>query len=305
MATVTPSVCVVGSLNLDLVVRVARMPRTGETVRGSGVDHHLGGKGLNQAVAARRSGAEVAMVGCVGDDDFGRRLLAGLAAEGIDHAGVATVAGPTGVAVPLVDEQSGDNAIVVVAGANGAMDAPCVALAEEAIRAAAVVVLQFEIPMDGVVAAADIARDGGAQVVLNPSPAATLPDRLVGLIDVLVVNETELAALGPGNDDHVDEARAVAQRWELGAVVVTLGARGALAVTARGQFRVAPHQVEVVDTVGAGDAFCGALAAALAAGEDLAGAVVRGNAAGALACTVRGAVPAMPTAAAVDRLLAG
>ena len=301
----TPSVCVVGSLNLDLVVRVARMPRTGETIRGSSVDHHLGGKGLNQAVAARRSGAEVAMVGCVGDDDFGRQLLAGLAAEGIDHAEVATVAGPTGIAVPLVDEGTGDNAIVVVAGANGAMDAPRVARAEQAVRSAAVVVLQFEIPLDGVVAAAEIARDGGAQVVLNPSPAANLPDELAGLVDVLVVNETELAALGACNHDHVAEARAVAKRWAVGAVVVTLGARGALAVTAREQFRVAPHEVDVVDTVGAGDAFCGALAAALSAGEGLERAVLRGNAAGALACTVRGAVPAMPSAEAVEQLLAG
>lgn len=301
----TASVCVVGSLNLDLVVRVDRMPRTGETIRGSAFETHLGGKGLNQAVAARRSGAEVAMVGCVGDDDFGRRLLAGLAAEGIDHAGVATVAGPTGIAVPLVDERTGDNAIVVVAGANGAMDAPRVVRAEQAIRSAAVVVLQFEIPLDGVVAAAKIARDGGAQVVLNPSPAAALPDELAGPVDVLVVNETELAALAPGNHDHVEKARAVARQWAMGAVVVTLGARGAIAVTAREQFRVAPHEVDVVDTVGAGDAFCGALAAALAAGGGLESAVMRGNAAGALACTVRGAVPAMPSAEAVERLLAG
>jgi len=302
---VTRSVCVVGSLNHDLVVRVARLPLAGETVRGSAFETHLGGKGLNQAVAARRSGADVTMVGCVGDDEFGRQLLAGLDQEGIDHAHVATVAGPTGVAVPLVEEASGENAIVVVAGANGLVDASRVALAQDAIRAAAVVALQFEIPMDGVIEAARLAHAAGTRVVVNPAPAAPMPDELGGLVDVLIVNETELTTLLSVHGDPVDLARAIRDRWSLGAVVVTLGARGALAVTARQQMRVEPHRVEVVDTVGAGDAFCGALVAAMAAGADLRDAVARGNAAGGLACTARGAVPAMPTGAAIDLLVAG
>jgi ribokinase len=302
---VTGQVCVVGSLNYDLVARVLHLPRPGETVRGTDFEMHLGGKGLNQAIAARRGGAAVTMVGCVGDDEFGRQILACLSREGIDHADVATVAGATGVAIPLVEEDSGENAIVVVAGANAAMTDARVVRAEAAICAASVLVLQLEIPMTGVLEAARLGHAAGAQIVLNPAPAAPLPDELGELTDVLVVNETELTALGgdPAAGDLVEVARDLHVRWGLRAVVVTLGARGVLVVTDHEHFRLAPHQVDVIDTVAAGDAFCGALAAALAAGHDLRQAAVRGNAAGALACTVRGAEPSLPRGPAIDALL--
>ncbi|HEY5664165.1 MAG TPA: ribokinase [Ilumatobacter sp.] len=280
-------VCILGSANLDLVATTRRLPLPGETVLGHGYAEHAGGKGLNQAVAAARSGASTAFVGALGSDEAGRRLMAVLNAEHIDVGGLAVVPGPTGRALILVDD-TGENSIVVVAGANGlvATDAP--------IPPTAVLLAQLEVPIETVTRAAATARAAGGLVILNPAPAAPLPPALLAACDFLVPNQHELEHIG-----GVDAALAAGCR----AVVVTRGADGVDVHTTAGVSHTTAFQVPVVDTTGAGDAFCGALAARLAAGDPLDDAVRWASAAGALATTVPGAVPAQPTAAAIERLL--
>lgn len=281
------TVCAVGCLVMDLVARVPRLPRPGETVLGETFDRFLGGKGFNQAIAAARYGVPVSMVGCVGDDDYGREFLAALDANGIDRRGVSvdpTIG--TGVGLPVV-EASGQNEIVVVPRANHRL-AP-EALPHDVIANAAVVLLQWELPLAVTAAAARIARAAGAVVVLNPAPAVGSLGDVVGLVDVLVANEEEAASLGPV--EGID-------------VVVTLGERGALVRSAGQEVRLRAHAVPCVDTVGAGDAFCGVLAAALAEGATVVEAARAGNAAGACAVTRHGAEPSMPRRAEVEALLA-
>ena len=278
-------VVVVGSFMMDLVARTPRLPRPGETVIGESFAQFLGGKGFNQAIAAARSGGSVAMVGRVGDDDFGRAFLSSLDAAGIDRAGVSvdpTVG--TGVGLPVVDSVSGQNAIVVIPRANHSLTA----LPAEVFDGASVVLLQWELPPSVTVAAARLARDAGATVVLNPAPAVGSLADYAGLIDVLVPNESEAAALGAV--EGVD-------------LVLTLGERGAKVVTSSGSTSLDAHAVECVDTVGAGDAFCGAMCAALAEGATLVEAARMGNAAGALAVTKHGAEPSMPHRADIEALL--
>lgn len=297
-------VTVVGSFMMDLAVRAARRPEPGETVLGTSFDMFLGGKGFNQAVAAARSGAATAMVGRVGDDDFGRRFLDALDGDGIDrtHVGVDPDAG-TGIGLPLI-EPSGENSIVIVPRANAALGPDDVEAARAAIEAADVVLLQFEVPVAATLAAARLARSRGALVVLNPAPAAIVDlDAFVGLVDVLVPNRIEGTQLldgraGPAEDD----VTALADHYRC-EVVLTLGGEGAVVLDGAGVERIAAHVVDVVDSVGAGDAFCGALGAALAAGATLGQAAVQANAAAALAVTRRGAEPSLPTAAAVRDLL--
>ena len=271
-------VCVIGSANLDVVAATARLPEPGETLLGHSYAEHPGGKGLNQAVAAARAGASVAFVGAVGDDDAGRLLLDVLDGEGIDRSGVAVSARPTGRAVIVVDD-GGENIIVVVAGAN-----------EEAVAVeipdARVLLAQLEIPMATVFAALRRGREMGAVTVLNPAPARAGVEGLIDLVDVLVPNEHEAASLVSG-----------------AAVVTTLGSAGAEITTPGGRTRVPAFDVTSVDATGAGDAFCGVLAARLAAGDELEAAVRVACAAGALATTSAGAVPSMPTMAAIERLL--
>ena len=271
-------VCVIGSANLDVVAATARLPEPGETLLGHSYAEHPGGKGLNQAVAAARAGASVAFVGAVGDDDAGRLLLDVLDGEGIDRSGVAVSARPTGRAVIVVDD-GGENIIVVVAGAN-----------EEAVAVeipdARVLLAQLEIPMATVFAALRRGREMGAVTVLNPAPARAGVEELIDLVDVLVPNEHEAASLVSG-----------------AAVVTTLGSAGAEITTPGGRTRVPAFDVTSVDATGAGDAFCGVLAARLAAGDELEAAVRVACAAGALATTSAGAVPSMPTMAAIERLL--
>ncbi len=282
----TPRVCVVGSANVDLVALVARLPRPGETVLGTAVTEHAGGKGLNQAVAAARAGAATSFVGALGDDDAGRVLLAELAAAGIDATRVRRSDRPTGRAVIIVDD-SAENSIVVVPGAN--LDARIVDL-----PAADVLLTQLEIPLTTVADALRAARAAGMRTVVNPAPAAALDRDLLALVDVLVPNEHELELLGP-TDALIGAG--------VGAVVTTLGGHGVRVVTHDQEWHVAPFRVRPVDTTGAGDAFCGALAARLAAGDTLDIAVGAAAAAGALATTRRGAVPSMPTAAEIEVLL--
>jgi ribokinase len=298
------SVCVVGSANVDLVASVARLPAPGETVLATGYQTHPGGKGHNQAVAAARAGADVAFVGAVGSDAEGELLRASLRAEGVALAGLGTADAPTGRALITVDS-GGQNAIVVVAGANAALSELTVRQAQGQIKAARVVLAQLEVA-DGAVSAAFVtARASGVTTVLNAAPARDVP-ALLSLTDVLVVNELEAARLSATPVDDAASAEAAARRLLAAGpstVVVTLGAEGALAVRQDEIVRQAAFPVTVVDTTGAGDAACGALAAALAADEDLPAALARACAAGALAASELGATPAALNGPAIARLV--
>jgi ribokinase len=281
------NVIVVGSVNADLVVSVAELPRAGETVTGGTFARHGGGKGANQAVAAARAGASVAMVGAVGADDLGDEALRELAAEGIDVSAVARLDGvPTGVAAIVVDAR-GENLVAVASGANAAIDA---AVVEDAVPPGdGVVLLGHEIPEAAVVAGIRAGRAAGRRVVLNPAPARRLVDGLDGVL--LTPNAHEARAL-TGEEDVEAAARALAART--GApVLVTLGGEGALLFDGDAERLPAPA-VEVVDTTGAGDAVNGALAAELAAGRPLREAARFAMVAAALSTQVAGARAGMP-----------
>lgn len=296
------SVTVVGSLNEDVLVTVDRLPGRGETVIGASAHIAPGGKGANQAAAAGRLGAGVAMVGRVGDDPAGDRQRAALADAGVDVTLVHRTPGElTGTATIPVEASGGENLIVVVPGANAALSPADVEVAE--VRDADVVLLQLENPLATVRAAAAAAA---GTVVLNPAPAQRLPEDLLALVDVLVPNEHELLRLtGTDDGDRTPaELADLGRRLGAGSVVVTLGGRGALVVPAVGTALLqAPPAVEPVDTTGAGDCFCGALAQALAQGEELAGAVRYAVAAAAASTTGAGARGALPDDAAVQGLL--
>jgi len=279
-------VCVVGSANLDLVATVDRLPGPGETVPGSSYHEYPGGKGLNQAVAVARSGASCAFVGAVGSDSAGSDLLQVLATEGIDHRSVDVVDAPTGRALIGVSA-TGENSIIVVAGANASVHEP-------AVPTCRVVLSQLEVPSAAIEHAFASARAAGAITVLNPAPAIALPDSVLALCDIVVPNEHEVELLG-----GVQRLLALGAR----AVVVTLGANGADLHTADGVQHVDAFPVVPVDTTAAGDTFCGALCARLAAGDELPVALRFAAAAGALCTTAAGAVPSIPRLDAVRRLL--
>ena len=286
-------VCVVGSANLDLVARVDRIPRPGETVLGSGYFEAPGGKGLNQAVAAARSGARTAFVGRVGHDAAGDALLGVLFADRIDARAVDRCDAPTGRAMIAVGDD-GENSIVVVPGANATLDAAALGIHGSVVAAASVVLVQLEIPLDTVLEVLSVARAVGATTIVNPAPAQPLSRELLGLVDVLVPNEHEVALLG---------GAASLLSAGVGTVVVTEGPRGARLVTTDGEEHVPPFSVTPIDTTAAGDSFCGALAARLAAGHRLLDALRWSCAAGALATTRAGAVPSIPTAEAIEALV--
>jgi ribokinase len=292
-ATATPSVVVVGSINMDLVVQVPRLPAPGETVTGGDLFRNPGGKGANQAVAASRLGQRVAMVGCVGDDDSGTALAAALEDAGVDTSNVRVVPGvPTGTALIAVSPD-GENQIVVSPGANARVSPGDVTAAAGMLGAAMVTLLQLEIPIDTVVAAASAA---GGTVILNPAPAREVPEDLLALADVLVPNRMELSQLARVElPRKVEEAVEAARRLSgPRAVVVTLGPDGAVVVTPDGSTHVPGIRVEAVDATAAGDSFCGALADALARGEGLEDAVRWAVRAAALTCTHVGAQAALP-----------
>lgn len=288
-------IVVVGSVNVDTVIRVPRLPAPGETVLATEASGHLGGKGANQAVAAARLGRRVGLVGLVGDDAGGAGVRTALAAEGIDLAGLGERVGVgTGTAVVQVDE-TGENCITVVAGANGDLDAGAVRTAADALARALVTVVQLEIPDDAVAAAVELA---GGTVVLNPSPARPVSDAVLARVDLLVVNRSELAFLAGADEPETVEraARLAAQLSGPRAVVVTLGADGAVLVRDGDVIEVPAVRVEqVVDPTGAGDTFAGALADALVRGDALADAVRWAVRAAAITVTGPGAQSAMPT----------
>jgi ribokinase len=311
----TGGVVVVGSVNIDLTAFTPRRPEPGETVLGRSLSTVLGGKGANQAIAAARAGARTTMIGCVGQDRFADLALAGLAAEGVDTAAVTAVPGPTGVAHIRVDDL-GENDIVVLPQANAALTPAAV---ERALRGLAprpgVLLLQLEVPLDAVLAAARVGHELGLTVVLDPSPVppAPLPDALWADVDLVKPNLGEAARLtGAGPPDRAPlTAAAQAGRWFIDRgvqrVVLTAGAEGAVVLDGPDGAPTGypPHPVDVVDPTAAGDAFVGHLGAGLAAGLDWTVAVRRATAAGALAVTVAGASPSLPTSTEVDALLRG
>ncbi|MGW4271127.1 ribokinase [Streptomyces seoulensis] len=291
---------VVGSANADLVIGVQRRPAAGETVLGSDLATHPGGKGANQAVAAARLGARTALLARVGDDAHGRLLLDAQRAAGVDPAGVLVGGAPTGVALITVDP-SGDNSIVVSPGANGRLTPEDARAAAGLIGSARVVSAQLEVPLETVVEAVRHLAEG-SRFVLNPSPPRELPQELLAACDPLIVNEHEAKVILGGDeagDDPEDWARALLARGPR-SVVVTLGAEGALVASADGAVRVPSVKVDAVDTTGAGDAFTAALAWRLGAGASLAEAAAYAARVGAVAVTRRGAQESYPTADEVE-----
>ena len=285
-------VVVLGSSNLDLVASVERLPSPGETVLGTNYAEHAGGKGLNQAVACRRAGADTAFITSLGTDPAGETLHRLMTSEGI-AAYVTDYEGPTGRALISVDEQ-GENSIVVIPGANAEMSISVVDAHRDVISRAGVLLCQLEVPLDAVEAALAIAKVGGARTILNPAPAMRLKRSVLQLCDVIMPNQHEVALLG-GATSLLEAGVSI--------VVITLGARGIKIVTSEGELQIPPFAVRAIDTTGAGDAACGALATALAHGVDITTAARRASAAGALAATKKGAVPSLPTQHEIDALV--
>jgi ribokinase len=304
----TARVVVVGSLNMDLVIRSARIPQPGETILGGEFHSIPGGKGANQAVGTARLGAHVSMVGRVGDDAFGNQLLNNLSTDGIDHTFVLRDgASATGVALIVVDD-AGQNTIVVASGANMRLSPSDVDAAAAVFATADALLLQLESPLQTVIHAAKLARAHGVTVILNPAPARPLPQELLTLVDVLVPNESEtslLTGMPVANLDEAVAASAALHQAGVGTVILTLGERGALLAEERATRVLPAFEVEPLDTTAAGDAFLAGLAVALAEGRNPGEAVRWGNAAGALATTRLGAQTSLPARQAVEQLLQG
>lgn len=304
-------VLVFGSLNVDFVVKTPRRPAAGETVVGRSFQLFPGGKGANQAVAAAKAGAKVAMAGATGEDPFGDLLLRSIGGAGVDAGPVKVVPGvPTGSAFIVVDE-AGENSIVVVPGANAFCSREYAIEMERVICAAKILMLQLEVPPEASETAAVLARRAGVTVFLDPAPPGEIPQRLWECLDVLTPNEHEAAALaGIEVKDFEDAQRAAMILLDRGPrrVIVKLGAKGAVAAQRDGSgktklTRCPAFQVPVVDTTAAGDAFSGALAAALSGGMSWDDALVFASAAGALAVTKPGAQTSLPSREEIDAFL--
>ncbi|MCY3641800.1 MAG: ribokinase [Gammaproteobacteria bacterium] len=292
-------VLVAGSVNMDLVATVPRLPQPGETMPGEGFALHPGGKGANQAVAAAKLGAATTLLGCVGRDAFGQDLQAHLLDNGV-ACSLKAVDAPTGTAMILVDEE-GENSIVVVPGANASLDAA--AIAEAPIRAGDVLVSQSEIPMRTVTAFLERGRAAKALNLFNPAPATASAADVWPLADIVILNEVELGFFADGRvasrHDVVDAAVA-ARRSPQQIIVVTLGREGVVAIDGDQVIEHPGHAVAAVDTTGAGDCFVGALAARLCAGDRLADGLAYANKAAAICVQRPGAGPSMPTLMEVD-----
>lgn len=303
-----PVVTVVGSANTDMIVRVPRLPARGETVLGGEFLSAGGGKGANQAIAARRLGSEVYFVARLGRDVFGDAALSAYEAEGLrtDFL-VRDDRAPSGVALVIVEE-AGENVIAVAPGANARLEPDDVRHASPAIARSDVLLTQLEVPLDAVRVALELARKAGVTTILNPAPATALPDDLYPLVDVLNPNRGEVAALAGVQVADLDSAELAARRLlarGVRTVVVTLGGEGALVVTGHEARPIPSYRVASVDAVGAGDAFSAGLAVALAKGASPAEAAGYACAVGALATTRAGAQPSLPTAAEVQAFLTG
>ncbi|MGH2971847.1 MAG: ribokinase [Gaiellaceae bacterium] len=296
--TSQPAICVVGAALIDLISYVPRLPLPGETLHGTDFRIGYGGKGANQAVMAARLGARVAMVTRVGRDTFGDGMLENFRRTGVDVTHVAVDPDATSGVAPIAVEPGGENAIVIVTGANARMTTADVDAARGAIAAADVLLCQLEIPVEVTLAALRAAADASTATVLNAAPAAALPTGALAGVDVLCVNESEAGtllghAIEPGAE--LEAARAL-RRLGSHASVVTLGARGCVVAADGGEVMVPATRVEVVDTTGAGDAFAGTLAYALAGGASLAKAAARANAVAAMSVARRGTQTSFPSA---------
>lgn len=291
-------VVVIGSLNMDLVTRAPRLPRGGETLIGQSFATVSGGKGANQAVAAARLGAQVSMVGCVGSDAYGAQLRAALMAEQIDCQAVSTVDGSSGVALIVVDDNS-QNAIVIVAGANGELTPALIGCFDSVLQGGDVIICQLEVPDATVGHALKRGRELGKTVILNPAPASgPLPAHWYANIDYLIPNESEASALSGLPVDSRETAEVAAKRLiELGAgkVIITLGAQGAVLADGKGFEHFPAPIVKAIDTTAAGDTFVGGFAAALASGKSEPEAIRFGQVAAAMSVTRAGAQPSIPT----------
>ncbi len=303
-------VCVVGSINYDLICVLDRLPGLGETLTALNHVAAYGGKGANQAVAAARLGAPVRMIGAIGSDPTGASMRGNLEANGIDATGLLTAPGPSGVAMINIDA-NGDNTIVVYPGANAALTPDWVRAYEKAIQSSSCLMLQLETPLESVLEAAGVADEAGVPVLPNPAPARQLPDEPLRLCTVVTPNETELGLL-TGADGIEAGARLLLAKG-VRAVVVTLGSKGCFCMDGTGSFTVPSYRVRAVDATAAGDSFNGALATQLRGAGDR-GDRARGlispadlefcNAAGALAATKLGAQPSIPTLTEVESFIA-
>jgi len=294
-------IVVVGSINMDLVVRAPHLPQPGETIIGSDFKTFPGGKGANQAVAAARLGGHVKMIGRVGNDAFGEQLLQTLRADRIDTTFVQRdTAAPSGVALITVEEE-GQNTIVVASGANARVTPDDVEAAAAAFAGASVLLLQLECPLPTVRHAIEVARRQQVRVILNPAPSQPLDAQLLSQVDYLAPNQIELALLT--QSDSLAEGVKRLKALGVKQVVVTLGGDGAAVFDDEQAYQLAPHHVSVVDTTAAGDAFVGGFAVALVEGKSTRAAAEWGNAAGALAVTRAGAQPSLPSRAELERFV--
>lgn len=289
----TPNICVVGSINMDMTTTASVAPVQGETVLGEAFATYPGGKGANQAVAAARLGANVAMIGAVGKDAFGQTLLTNLQHEGIDTSGVMIANDvATGVANIVLSEN--DNRIIVVPGANFAVTPAYVAQQKERIRQSDIVLLQFEIPMETIIYTAKLAKEYEVPVIINPAPFQALPDELLESATYLTPNEIEMNAILAGQKGHTVKEK----------MIVTLGEKGVRFFHQQSFITAPGYAVEAIDTTGAGDTFNGALAVGIGQGQDLKDAIDAANAAAALSVTKIGAQNGMPTKQQRDRFIA-
>ncbi len=302
-----PRIAVVGSFVVDLMARAPHLPRRGETVKGGGFKIGPGGKGSNQGVAARRAGAEVDMITKLGTDAFSRIALDSFEREGMHTSFVfSDPEQPTGAALIMVDDTTGDNKIVVTLGACAHITDMDIESARDAIAGSAVLLTQLETNLDAMEKAVGIASAAGVKVILNPAPACPVPDELLAQVDILTPNEVEaavLTGLPVGSVEEAAEAARVLMSRGAGSVIVTLGSRGVLALAA-GEERFLPSlPVDCVDATGAGDAFSGALATAIAEGQEFFAAAEFANVAAALSVTRLGTAPAMAARAEIDEAL--
>ena len=290
-------VLVIGSLNVDLVVRCERMPDVGETVIGESLERHPGGKGLNQAIAAARDEAVVQMCGCVGDDDSGPWLRDVLSSNNVNGEHTTDMTGTSGTALIEVDDD-GRNRIVVVPAANARLTAELAVAAVHAQPSGTVVLASLEVPIDAVTAGLIAARERGFTTILNPAPAATLPTELLAATDHLIPNEHEVIDITGARD--IDSAIIALRQAGVGHVMVTLGDQGIRWSSSQGEGHAPAVEVEAIDTVAAGDSFCGVFAAGLSRGHHWRNAIDRATHAAAITVTRRGAVPSLPTASEID-----
>ena len=295
-----------GSINADHILNLEHFPTPGETVTGQEYQVAFGGKGANQAVAAGRSGADIAFIACVGDDDTGNRVCKQLASDKIDTSPISTIKdASTGVALIFVNG-AGENVIGIHAGANGALTPSLVAEQNQKIAEASALLMQLESPLESVLAAAKIAHQNQTKVVLNPAPACELSDELLGLVDMITPNETEaekLTGVRVENDDDAAKASQALHAKGIQTVIITLGSRGVwLSENGKGQ-RVPGFKVKAVDTIAAGDTFNGALVTALLEEKPMNEAIRFAHAAAAIAVTRKGAQPSVPWRHEIDEFL--